>query len=422
MLEWDVLDGDKNEGLGEPQQEGPQGAGIIWWRWLLLLFVIVLAVIIWLGWQSQVRDQQLRTDLNVVLQEEIYAQASGFTGRAADLADPGVSQSWFARYVDLFRRPYSVSKFPIIQDIILNNSIIITLVEWPQSQAAVIEQRAYRLVNSRWRRTPLPSSFIEPATPKEERRTTYFMLRGAAQDMATMTDDPELRLNLEALRSRVVTYWPNTWDSFFLVLNIEPQELSPAVYFMDAQKLYINRYELVPFDPSSPLSRKGQYRLAVIQAVVEWLTTPSLLRDKEIRNAQTELPAEFAASKDWIILYRLLQQAEARYWALDGSQRRELRNAWRAELAGEWSDPFAGALPFNPDLATPEERKRWLILNLLIERQIALKAIGTAGRLATSVQGYLPQDFNMIHFFQGVIGAEIDEFERITSEYVLGTE
>lgn len=422
MIEWDVLDGEQNEGLGEPQQEGPQGAGIIWWRWLLLLFAVVLAVIIWLAWQSQNGDQKLRADLNAVLQEEIHAQASGFTARAADLADPRASQSWFARYVDLFRRPYLVSDLPIIQDIIWNNSNVVALIEWPQSQAPIIEQRAYRLVNSRWRRTPLPSSFIEPTTPKEERRTTYFMLRGAAHDMATMTDNAELRLNLEPLRSRVITYWPNTWDSFFLVINIEAQELSPAVYFMDAQKLYINRYELVPFDPSSPLSRKGQYRLAVIQAVVEWLTTPDWMRDKEIRNAQTELPAKFAASKDWLILYRLLQEAEARHWALDGSQRRELRNAWRAELAGEWSDPFAGALPLSPDVATPEERKRWLMLNLLIERQITLEGIGTAGRLATSMQDYLPQDFSHKYFFQSIIGGSTDEFETIIREYVLGTE
>lgn len=421
MLEWDVLDEDQKEGLGKSQQEGPR-RGVRWWRWLLLLCGIVVGVISWLGWQSQERDQQVRTDLNLVLQEEIHAQASGFTGRAADLADPRASQNWFARYVDLFRRPYYVPDSPIIQDIVWDNLTVMATVEWPQRQPPVVEQRAYRLVNSRWRRTPLPSSLIKPAEPKEERRTTFFMLRGAAQDIATMTDDPALRLNLEGLRSRVVTYWSETWDSFFLVVNIEPQELSPPVYFMDAQKLYINRHELVPYDPSSPLSHKGQYRLAVIEAAIEWLTTPDWMRDKEIRNAQTELPPAFAASKDWIILYRLLQQAEARHWGLDGSQRRDIRNAWRAELAGEWSDPFAGALPLSPDFATPEERKRWLILNLLIERQIALEGIGTPGRLATAAQGYLPEELSLKQFFQEIIGASGDELEGMTREYVLEVE
>ena len=421
MIEWDVLDDDRRLPIGTPKDEGPSPSRWReWWRLLLLLLVVAVGIGALMEWQTRQREQQIRADLMIVLEEEARSQAFAFRERAADLADPRSPYTWYERYVELFRTPRTLKNPPLIQEMVWDNWRVDVEVTWPDSPTSVVEQRAYRFVNGVWRRTPRTDIVL--AESIREKKTTFFELRGGEEDMTAMEEDRDLRLNLEALRARVVTYWPQTWKDYFLILNIEPQELSPPVYFKDAQKLYINRPSLAQIDPFSPLPRKAQYRLAVITAVIQWLTDPEWARSLEANIGTNELPSDLAARNDWMALILILQQTEARQWALHGWERRDLRNAWREELGGVWPNPFEGPLSLNPNKATPEERKRWLAITLLIEQRVVVGGVETIGRLAQTLHNYPTEGFRISNFFEALIGGSVHDVEAIYGDYVLTPE
>lgn len=418
MLDWRV------EGESSPSDPNPPKLPRPSPRWGRILLVALLLILVTgaalLAGQARARETELRAELTQLIAEEARAQAFGQWEQGAWLVDPAASSTWRGRYAALYERPRSLPVLPFVQEITWGDQRVTVQVTWPTSIThPLTETRAYRLVEGTWRRTPR-DDIVRTRTLREH-SSAHFRLRGE-EEVAALLDDRDLRLSLEALRARVVTYWPDTWGDYFLTLHAEPQELSPPVYFSDAQKLYINRPSIALLDPASPLPAKAQYRLAVTTAVVQWLTTPDWMRDPETRSILTLPQPGQPPTGDWIALYRILQQAEARHWALDGAQRRDLRNAWRTELAGTWPDPFQPFLDIDPDAADPEVRQRWLALTLVIERQIALNGPEVIGRMARTLVAYPPDEFSVPSFFQALVGGSSSDLEQLFREYVLTPE
>ena len=421
MIEWEILDSDNQLPTGRIEEVDPPPSR--WgrmWRWLLLLLLVVIGALGALQWQTWQQEEQIKADLMVVLKEEARSQAFGFPQRAADLADPRSPTTWYERYVDLFRVARPLRDSPIIEEMVWDNWRADVEVTWPNAPNTIVEQRSYRLVNGVWRRTPLINMSAPEAV--REKRTTFFLLQGGNEELTAIEEDRDLRLNLEALRARVVTYWPETWKDYLLTLYIEPQELSPPVYFNDAQKLYINRVNLAQIDAFSPLPRKAQYRLAIVTAVVQWLTNPQWARELPTNISSNELPAEVLPRNDWLAVMTILQEIEARHWALHGWERRNLRNIWREELGGVWPNPFNGQLPINLHKASEEERKRGLAITLLIEQKVAQEGINTVGQVAQLLYTYPSDQFVVGDFFETIMGHSIDELEAIYGPYVLQPE
>jgi len=421
MIEWDVLDDDKQLPTGRIEEANPPPSR---WRrvlrWLLLLLLVIMGAFAALQWQTSQQEEQIKADLMIVLEEEARSQSFGFPERAADLADPRSDSTWYERYVDLFRVPHPLREAPTIEKMVWDNWRADVEVTWPAAPNTMVEQRSYRLVNGVWRRTPRVD--MVPAEAERERRSTFFLLQGGNDEITAIEEDRDLRLNLEALRARVVTYWPETWKDYLLTLHIEPQELSPPVYFNDAQKLHLNRLDLAQVDPFSPLPRKAQYRLAVVTAVVQWLTHPGWARELPANIGSHELPPDVMPKNDWLAIMTILQQTEARHWALHGWERRNVRNAWREELAGVWPDPFNGPLPINLDKATPEERKRGLAVALLIEQKVDEQGIDTVGQLVQQLHSYPSDALVVSHFLEAIMGSSMNEMEAIYGPYVLQPE
>jgi hypothetical protein len=423
MMDWRVLG--EEEGLPSlPGEEEPRAGRVLarLWPWLLLLLVLGLALGAAVVWQARQREARLHADLAAIVEEEARAQAFGVPEQASTLADPLAPESWRQRYGLLFREERTPLR-PEIAEMEFEEERALLTVTWPEARTPITERRAYRLVDGAWRRAPLPLQAWEPAG---EQSTDHFLLRADAADLEALTGDPALRLNLERLRGRVVTYWPHTWKDFFLTVTAQPQELSGPVYFADAQKLFVNSPPLALADPTSPLPWKAQYRLAVTSAVVEWLTTPEWLRQPFTESndgLEALLPEEEQGLRNWVALWRILQQAEARQWALDGEQRVALRNGWREELGGVWPEPFAGPLPLDPDAADPEARRRWMAVSLLVERQIQIEGIHVPGRLATVLLDYPARnDFQVGQFFGVLIGGSANNVEQLSRDYILTPE
>lgn len=419
-MDWQVL-GDEERLPSAPAENEPR-ARRAWarlWRWLLLGLLLVATLGAAVVWQARQREEELRADLEATIEREARAQLFGVAAQAREFADPAAPQIWRERYAALFH-PQQSDLPPAVTRLALQEGRALVDVTWPGAPTPIIEQRAYRVVGGAWRRSPLPLEAWEAAGT---RRTTHFSIQANAADLAAFSDDPALRLNLERLRSRVVTYWPDAWADFFLAITVQPQELSGPVLFIDAQKLLVNSPDLALVDPAAPLPREAQVRLAITTAVVEWLATPESLRrpffgDRSGRFLET--PDE--GVNNWWALWRILQAAEARHWALDSAQRRLLRNAWRAELAGTWPDPFAGPLPLSPEGTDPAARRRWLAVSLLVERQIEIGDVGTPGRLATILATYPTGSFQPGPFFAALIGGSEDNVEQLSRPYILTLE
>ncbi len=365
----------------------------------LLVLVIVVSG---LSYTYRQRDVALRSDLSTYILDETRAQAAGDVSLAEAYADPNAPEGWYAHYASQFRSTATLPAL-VVQDVRLAGELAEVDVAW-QTTPPYMQHRAYRSVNGQWRRTPL----VVATEPITDTRTPYFVITGPVPVVNDLTNTPGLQLNLEALRGRIVTYWgDDIWDAYLLTVAVYPSDLAPAVEFSDARRLHINTPTLTPFDPASPLSPQSQYRLTVTDAVVKWLTTPQWVRDLQLGNT-TMSPADVAASHDWMVMLDLLQQAEARQWVLNDAERRAVRNAWRAELNHQWVDPFTARLPLTNTPATYDARLRWVMVNLMIERQITVGGPEMVGRLAQMLKSYPSVYFDPATFFRAIAGGTPD--------------
>jgi hypothetical protein len=397
MLDWHVDEEIPKEPLVEesPRQWRVDRRGV---TVILVIVTITVGVVVA---ALRIREAQLTAELNEVIRREANTMTYGVPDATLAFADPSAPPEWLNRYVSVYNYSHPIPP-PTIQTVALRNDVATTEVLWATTPP-LVESRAYRLIEGEWRRTPL---FILQ-TPTEELadlRTTHFALIGPVSPVNDLASTPGLQLSLEGLRRRVATYWQDTWDEYFLSLRVYPVEFAPAAHYADARNLHINSLELTPFDPTSPLSPQSQYRLGVTEGVVRWLTTPDWVRQLRLNGMSTMSAADIEASHDWFVMLELLQNAEARHWALSETEVNAMRQYWKGEVGNQWVDPFTAPLPEQGDLRDDEARQRYAMINLLIERQIVAGDVSTIGRLARILQEYPPVYFSAEQFFSALIG------------------
>jgi hypothetical protein len=397
MLDWQVEEEIPQEPLSE---ESPRQWRIDWRGVAIILAIITVTTAIVLG-ALRYREEQLRVELNAVIQREATTMSYGIADATLAFADPSAPPQWMNGYTSIYNQPASLPP-PTIQQVALRDTIATAEVLWATTPP-LLEPRAYRLVDGEWRRTPL---FIPqtPADELEDLRTTHFALVGPVSTVNDLATTPGLQLNLEGLRRRVATYWQETWDEYFLTVRVYPAEFAPAVHYSDARNLHVNSVNLTPFNPALPLSPQSQYRIGVTEGVVKWLTTPEWVRQLRLSEMTTMSAADIEASHDWFVMLDLLQAAEARHWALSESEVNALRAYWRTEIGNQWVDPFTAPLPEAGRAWDEAESQRYAMINLLLERQIAVGDVGTIGRLAGILQEYPPVYFSAEQFFSALIG------------------
>lgn len=397
MLDWQV----EEEIPKEPLIEETPRPWRLNWRGVAVILVIITITVGVVVAALRIREAQLTTELNEVIRREANTMTYGAPDATLAFADPFAPPDWRDRYVSIYNRSHSIPP-PTIQNVALRNDIATTDVVWATTPP-FIETRAYRLLDGEWRRTPL---FI-PQSPTDELadlRTTHFALIGPDSTVTDLATSPGLQLSLEGLRRRVATYWQDTWEEYFLSLRVYPVEFAPAVHYADARNLHINSLALTPFDPTLPLSPQSQYRLGVTEGVVRWLTTPEWMRQLRLSEMTTMSAADIETSHDWFVMLDLLQQAEARHWALSETEVHAMRQYWKGAISNQWVDPFTAPLPQRGEPWSEEEAQRYAMINLMIERQIAVGDISTIGRLARILQEYPPVYFDAEQFFSALIG------------------
>lgn len=396
MLDWHVDEEIPQDALSD---EPPRRQLRIGWRTaLLLLTLLLISVTVGIAVLRQ-REAALRAELDTHILQESRAMASGDRDLALPLVDPGAPSSWFVAYQSLFQRR-ATHIAPTVQEVELIGETATTMVRWATTPP-LIEPRAYRLIEGTWRRTPLTI----PTDQSSDLRTTHFALIGPPDAVKDLASTPGIQLNLEGLRRRVATYWQDTWDEYFLTVRVYPAEFAPAVRYADARNLHVNTVNLTPFDPTGALSPQSEYRLAVIKGVVAWLTTPDWVRAVRLNGSDMMSEADMEAAHDWFVMLDLLQEAEARHWALSEIEIERLQAQWRAEIGNQWVDPFRAPLPTGDmRLLNESDRQRRAMLHLMVERQVASGDISTIGRLARILNEYPPVYFSAEQFFSALIG------------------
>ncbi|MBA3533802.1 MAG: hypothetical protein H0T73_17940 [Ardenticatenales bacterium] len=378
-LEWKVLE--EEEGSLPPDPLPVLPSPRRWWRWLALLLGVGLLVVVGLlgnaRWQSKQQEEQLRRDLTEIIEAEARAQGFGLVEQVGTFADTGVPPTWRLRYLHLFEperreraempdwgrffyfgigaRP-STSGLPEVQALHLEEEGQRVSVEigW-RGGSQLTEQRAYRLVEGRWRRTPLQAGLAcswesgsqiayqlidgkwKSAPCREEaqragrveRAFPAFLLRGQSADVAALSEPGEFYLGLDALQAHLAESWPTTLLlNPFITLTVEAQEFSGPVLRPSSNEasILLNSPESATLFPHVPLTNGAQYRLMVTHGLLFTLINSRQLGG---RIEGGDLTPSF------------IVQAEARRWALTADEQRTLRNAWRTELKGEWSSPLA---------------------------------------------------------------------------------
>ncbi len=267
--------------------------------------------------------------------------------------------------------------------------------------APTVEQRAYRLVGVRWRRTPLA---LEPEA-RAQRRTAHFVLEGPLTDLDAIGDGGTHDLRLEALYEQLDTHWPRGVlrpENARLHVLIQPHEFEPVTLdlfaFNTPDQVLANSPRLAQSNLALPLSAEAQYRLQLTQAVVA-----RLLPDYPYGpGLPPTLTPEQRLSFDELAYQ--LRAAIARQWALTPSERAALRDQWRAALGGAWQSPFEGSYapwpnalwPATRDLdaarfARSEAGQRALALSLLLEHLSEREGDAILYRLAERLPAITPQ-------------------------------
>ncbi len=415
MVEWDVPGED--EAQSRAAKPHPPARRRTAWRLLAGLLLLALLLGVWLIWrEARAREADLRADLTQVVLDEERTFHFGVAEQASELADPDAPVEWLVCYEAAFRIAIGKMPIPKITSIERQGSVAVVVLHYRDSTTTWQTQRAYRLVNNRWRRTPLAA--MQPGA-HEATSTPHFRLLFSDGTV-------EASLDLETLRQNIIDRWPhNSCPDCVITMTLLPHPLVPPVFYMDARQLCLNNPDLVPPDSRSPLSPEMQYQLALVTGVVGALTIPDWLQayPSTVFTPTSELMTTTEVSQEWLALLLMLQEAEARHWLLTEAQQRAVRNAWREELGGVWRLATDGQLPLNAREASGDARRRWLNVNLLIEYQVAHGGDeSTIGLLARTLLSYQPATFDAVRFFAALIGGSPSDLEFLSRDYVLGRE
>ncbi|MBA3532730.1 MAG: hypothetical protein H0T73_12465 [Ardenticatenales bacterium] len=410
MLEWKIVDE-----VEPAQSEPPPAARWRRWGWLWVATLLLVAVGHLLWFWLQVQEGRLQADIaDAVLREERALRGDVVTERWYTLSDPDAPADWQEGYHVSFAHAYDELPMPQIMVLALADDRALVQLTYESEVLDWQTLRAYRLVGQEWRRTPV-DGFLQKNQRAMMGQGERFQVVASEENIQFLEKHPEWWLDVGALQEHLQTTWPVSCAECSLYLTIHPQEFTPFTLAPttapDRLPLLIPSPWLFQPDWDSPLPPANQYRLAVAAAVVAAHTYP--------RNAsgQGRLPVG-----DGLALLRMLQQAEARQWALDESEHRAVRNEWRLELNGQWPTPFEGPLPTTLEDPQPEERERWLAVNLLLEKQMALAGPETPGTLAAILLSYDPSLFRWERFFQALIGGSMSDLESLSRDYVLTME
>jgi hypothetical protein len=276
----------------------------------------------------------------------------------------------------------------------------------------VVERRAYRLVNGQWRRTPLP---VEEVEEKEQLQTAHFVLIAPPDDLAALTSDPALRLDLEEMWQHIDANWPRQWLADSLIyLNVEPDEMAFLIGSQTNERtILVNspRFAASKIFLDSPLSLQAQYRLRVTTEVIRRLTMGQI---------GTGIFGEMAFTFRGIL--DQLQEAEARHAALTDEERRAQRNHWREQLDGAWVSPFTDpgyrAIVYTPTQAEQRERQR-LAMAFVLEYLVETEGVEVLGRMAHEMARTRPGFATLCEQVTGLTGTELEARVR---EYVATVE
>lgn len=413
MLKWEVADAP----LPPPNNPPPRGrAGA---RWLPLLLAALL-VGVGVRWWSAGRVATLREGLLQSALQEERARQGGLVVQAPLFLDPAAPGQWQQSYLASYRPASAPAPLPTVEVVRWEGERAMLQLDYGSGRQQWESQRAFRLVEGRWRRTPLSPLVSQGLTLFEQ--SEHFVLLVPPGEAAWLRAHPSLLPDLAALHRELLAHWPVSCADCTLTLQFHSQEFTPVAHLIrqgagenDTLMVALPLYVTPRWDP--PLSPAAHYRLALATEVVQWLTSPSGL------HADFEAgPGSERVTLDALLLLRMLQAAEARQQVLSEAERRALRNQWRSELDGQWPEPFSGPLPLDPEDTTPDKRRRWLILSLLLERQIALGGPETPGELARSVLAYPAIPFRWERFFAARIGGSLSDVKRLGYDYVLTQE
>lgn len=369
MLEWDIVE--EEEGPPADRGESPFPIRRPWYQWVLVGGVLLALVggAIWATWQWQAR--QLRRDIEAAILQETRLMALGAGEQAAELADPGASSYWQFRYQQYLATPRPLAGPPTVTGIRLEEEGRLALVSVRWSGGAG-EQRAYRLVQGRWRRTALPGDGADAQLVSHA--SEYFVLRAAPLDMAVLTTPLALPERWESLRAHVAQTWQG-WEveSYPITVIFQRLEFAPIISPTSSRRtLRANSPRLSYVMSNLPLSSEAHYELH--------LTSTLLRRVLPYPRGEGDHSA--------FLLYRQLLDAEARHAVLDAAERRALRNEWRRTLQGDWPSPLE-APPSLTEQSSEAERaafeRWWLASALLLDHLVEQEGRALPGVLASAL-------------------------------------
>ncbi|MDQ4076375.1 MAG: hypothetical protein M3220_09025, partial [Chloroflexota bacterium] len=154
MVEWDVPGED--EAQSRAAKPHPPARRRTAWRLLAGLLLLALLLGVWLIWrEARAREADLRADLTRVVLDEERAFHFGVAELASELADPDAPVEWLVCYEAAFHTATGEMPTPEIMSIERQGNVAVMVLHYQDSPGTWQMQRAYRLVNNRWRRTPL---------------------------------------------------------------------------------------------------------------------------------------------------------------------------------------------------------------------------------------------------------------------------
>lgn len=440
-MDWQVLE---DEWDARPEQEEAQAPPrpARWRRRVAWLFALVaLAASLSAGvvaWRVREQETQLRADLVAVMDAELRSQSFGLDDEIPRFADPDAPEAWQEQYRRLWEaRPTFSSTFlffgfqswaaddlPAIRAVTLADDGQRAVVEvgWP-ANAAVAQQRAYRLVGGRWRRTPLVAEH-DSETAITRRVNPRLAVWGQPSDFAPLLEDDRLRLEGDGFRQQLLDHWGDAlMREGALTVTLQPQEFAGPIadsfspFEANEYGVQVNAPALAVTFPEMPLSSRSQYNLAVTSAMaytlIDW---------------QPWFEQFDQADDTAFMLFLSLPQAEARRWVLDADERRTLRNWWRAEMGGEWSSILsfpvgpdnpgneAGERAFIEDEVRPYVLRWHLFTEFLVERGY----IQSPGHLAQEIDRQPMMDTTVL--LAALTGRSWRDLEAEARDYVLTPE
>jgi hypothetical protein len=423
MLEWEVLE-DEERPMPRLAEERARQGWEQWRPWLVLWVLLLAALVGMFWWRARQQEIALRADLLQAIEAERRVMALGTPAEATDLilglVDPAAPETWRNYYWYQFAESRAIPEPPRLGTVRLEEEGTLALVEtlWtmpnvPDPAArVVVEPRAYRLANGQWRRTPLP---VEEVEAKEELQTAHFVLIASPDDLAALTSDPALRLDLEGVWQHIDANWPRQWlADTTIYLNVEPDEMAFLIGTQTSERtILVNspRFAASKIALDSPLSLQAQYRMRVTTEVIRRLTMGQI---------GTGIFGEMAFTFRGIL--DQLQEAEARHAALTDEERRAQRNHWREQLDGAWLSPFTDpgyrSIVYTPAMAEQREQQQ-LAMSFVLEYLVETEGVEVLGRMAQEMARTRPGFAALCEQVTGLTQAELEARVR---EYVATVE